>query len=165
MGVQIPTREGANLKAKGAGPCHARTCPPVDILKAIQRGAEPVRCGCRFGCTRWKCTLAPTGEHDWAVRVRRQCGLMSTYFAHLLVLPHSVAHTKRLPQQHAVNKNVPADAAASNLRFLTPQDTCTHTHARTQSTDWSMRPLKWSVTIQYDNGICTAPRRSKMRVL
>jgi len=25
------------------------------------------------------CTLAPPGEYDWTVRVRRQCGLMSNY--------------------------------------------------------------------------------------
>jgi len=36
-----------------AGRGHARTCPAVDILKATQQGAAPVRCGCRFGCARW----------------------------------------------------------------------------------------------------------------
>ena len=38
---------------KGAGPEHARTCPAVDILKATQQGAAPVKCGCRLGRTRW----------------------------------------------------------------------------------------------------------------
>ena len=28
-------------------------------------------------------TLAPPGEYDWAVHVRRRCGLMSNYFDHL----------------------------------------------------------------------------------
>ena len=31
------------------------------------------------------CTLAPPGEYDWTVRVRRRCGLMSNYFDHLLL--------------------------------------------------------------------------------
>jgi len=46
------------------GPGHAGTCPAVDILKATQQGAEPVRCGCRLGCTRWECTLAQPGEYE-----------------------------------------------------------------------------------------------------
>jgi len=29
------------------------------------------------------CTLAPHGEYDWAVHVRRRCGLISNYFDHL----------------------------------------------------------------------------------
>jgi len=48
-GVQIPTCEGAVLRAKGA----AQTCPAVDVFKATQWGAALVRCGCHFGCTRW----------------------------------------------------------------------------------------------------------------
>jgi len=38
-GVQIPTREGAVLRGKGAGPGHDRTY----ILKATQQGAATVR--------------------------------------------------------------------------------------------------------------------------
>jgi len=30
------------------------------------------------------CILAPPGEYDWAVGVRRRCGLMSNYFHHFL---------------------------------------------------------------------------------
>ena len=55
-GVQIPTCKEAISRAKRAGPGHAWTCPAVDILKATQQGAAPVRCGCRLGCTEW-------GEH------------------------------------------------------------------------------------------------------
>ena len=47
MGVQIPTREVAILRAQRAGP---RTCPGV---KVTRQGAEPVHCGCRLGRTRW----------------------------------------------------------------------------------------------------------------
>ena len=47
--VQIPTREWAILRAKGAGPGHVRTRPAVDILKATQQGAALVRCRCRLG--------------------------------------------------------------------------------------------------------------------
>jgi len=36
-----------------------------------------------MGCT---LAVAPHGEYDWTVRVRRQCGLMSNYFDHLLLL-------------------------------------------------------------------------------
>jgi len=39
--VQILTREWAILRAKGAGPGHAWTCPSVVILKVIQQAAEP----------------------------------------------------------------------------------------------------------------------------
>jgi len=31
------------------------------------------------------CTLAPPGEYDWTVRVRRRCGLMSNYVENLLM--------------------------------------------------------------------------------
>jgi len=34
----------------------------------------------------WVVTLAPPGEYDWTVRLRRRCGLMSNYFDHLLDL-------------------------------------------------------------------------------
>ena len=52
-GVQISTCEGEILRAKRGRP---RTRPnmSVDILKATQQGAEPVRCGCRLGCTGWE---------------------------------------------------------------------------------------------------------------
>jgi len=39
-----------------------------------------------FGFLYTGCTLAPPGECDWTVCVRRQCGLMSNYFDHLLLL-------------------------------------------------------------------------------
>jgi len=32
------------------------------------------------------CTLAPPGEYDWTVHVRRRCSLMSNYFDYLLLL-------------------------------------------------------------------------------
>jgi len=32
----------------------------------------------------WAHTLAPPGECDWTVRVRRRCGLMSNYLDHWL---------------------------------------------------------------------------------
>ena len=33
-----------------------------------------------------RCTLVPPGEYDRTVRVWRRCGLMSSYFDHLLTL-------------------------------------------------------------------------------
>jgi len=39
-----------------------------------------------FGFLCMRCTLAPPGEYDWTVHVRRRCGLMSNYFDHLLLL-------------------------------------------------------------------------------
>ena len=44
------------------------------------------------------CTLAPPGEYDCTVRVRRQCGLMSNYFGHLSLLSFIISITimKRL---------------------------------------------------------------------
>jgi len=51
---------------KGACPGDALTCPVVDILKAIQQGAEPVRYECRLeraidGGAHWR-NLANTTE-------------------------------------------------------------------------------------------------------
>jgi len=37
-------------------------------------------------CIRYGCTLAPPGEHNWTVRMHKQCGLMSNDFDHLLKL-------------------------------------------------------------------------------
>jgi len=34
----------------------------------------------------WEGTLAPPGEYDWTVCLRRRCGLMSNYFDHKLVI-------------------------------------------------------------------------------
>jgi len=39
-----------------------------------------------FGFLYMGCTLAPPGEYDLTVRVRRRCGLMSNYFDHLFYL-------------------------------------------------------------------------------
>ena len=33
----------------------------------------------------WEGTLAPPGEYNWTVHLRRRCGLMSNYFDHLLL--------------------------------------------------------------------------------
>ena len=37
-------------------------------------------------CITWGCTLAPPGEYDRTVQLRRRCGFMSNYFDHLLLL-------------------------------------------------------------------------------
>jgi len=66
--VQILIRAGAILRAKNTGSGHARTCPVVDIVKATQQGAGPVRCGCRLGCTRWG-HIGIT----WRIRLNRLC--------------------------------------------------------------------------------------------
>ena len=41
----------------------------------------------------WEGTLAPPGEYNWTIRLRRWCGLMSNYFDHLLLLLDRIAHT------------------------------------------------------------------------
>jgi len=35
-----------------------------------------------FGFLYMRRTLAPPGEYDWTVGMRRRCGLMSNYFDH-----------------------------------------------------------------------------------
>jgi len=77
-------REYRSLPAEGQfwGQKGAQTCPAVDMLKATQQGTAPVRCECRLGCTRRRCTLAQSGEYDWTVRVRRRYGLLSNYSDH-----------------------------------------------------------------------------------
>jgi len=53
-----------------------------------QKWAEPVEMP--FGLWTWlgprNHVLAPPGEHEWTVHVRRRCGLRSNYFDHLLSL-------------------------------------------------------------------------------
>jgi len=60
-----PPYEGTILSGKRSGAGHAQTCPVVDILKATQQEAEPVRRGCLLVCTRcganWR-SLANTIE-------------------------------------------------------------------------------------------------------
>ena len=58
MGVQIPTRERAILRVKGAGSGHARTCPAVDILK--QSDSEEGRTGT---------VRMPTGVYQMGVHI------------------------------------------------------------------------------------------------
>jgi len=36
-------------------------------------------------CIRWMRTMAPPGEYDWTVHLRRRFGLLSNYFDHLLL--------------------------------------------------------------------------------
>ena len=83
--VQIPTRAGAILIVKKAGPGHDRTCSAVDILKATRQGAAPGRCGCRLGCTRcgayWR-HLTNTIEPFVYGSVVALCQII--YFDHLL---------------------------------------------------------------------------------
>ena len=77
-----------NFRGKMGWPRTCSNIPVVDILKATQQGAEPVRCGRRLECTRF----APPGECDWTVRVRRRCGLTSNYFDHLFRLCSAYRH-------------------------------------------------------------------------
>jgi len=53
---------------------------------------------CWLGCARGGCTLAPPGEYEWAVHMRRRCGLVSNYFDHLLLLGFT---DKRSDSRHA----------------------------------------------------------------
>jgi len=54
------------------GRCPNMSAVDISLLKTTQQGIEPVRCVCWRGCI-W---LAPPGQYDWIVRVRRRCGLM-----------------------------------------------------------------------------------------
>jgi len=66
-----------NICAKN---CRNRTVY-VKIIASCKGGDvfEFLRHGVYMGCT-----LAPPGEYDWTVHVRRRFGLMSNYFDHLL---------------------------------------------------------------------------------
>ena len=97
--AQIPTREGAilsHLRAKRGRP---RTFPDMSCGRYTQSDSAGGSTGTvriPIGCTRLGCTLAPPGECDGTVRVRRRCGLMSNYFDHLLLLllarPHRTTY-------------------------------------------------------------------------
>jgi len=39
-----------------------------------------------FWISIYGCTLAPSGEYHWTLRVRQRCGLMSNYYDHLFVI-------------------------------------------------------------------------------
>jgi len=58
-GVQVSTREGANLRSKSDWP---RTCPD-NILKATQQGVEMVQSDANWGIADGF-TLAQPGEYD-----------------------------------------------------------------------------------------------------
>jgi len=49
-GILISTHKGELLRAKRGQPRTCRTCPAVDIFKATEQEAQPVRCRCRLGC-------------------------------------------------------------------------------------------------------------------
>jgi len=64
-----------------------RMGPKNYVLDGVQG-----RChGNHFCLSIYGCTLAPPGEYDWTVRVRRRCGLMSNYFDQLLIFEDSFA--------------------------------------------------------------------------
>ena len=52
-GSKYPYVKGQFYGGRVAGPGHTRAWPAVGILKAIQQGAAPVRCGYRLGRTSW----------------------------------------------------------------------------------------------------------------
>ena len=94
--VQIPMERG-NFEGKGMPP----TCPrhsDVICLKWLNRPIWVVDSGRPkeaqvqsyspggANVPSWKNTLAPPGEYDWTVRLRRRCCLMSNYFDYLLFL-------------------------------------------------------------------------------
>jgi len=80
MGAQIPTREGAILRAKGNRP---GTCPAVDILKATQQRQQ------RYGADASRVYILHQVHIGAALRMllNRLCGgdsIMSNYFDHFL---------------------------------------------------------------------------------
>jgi len=70
LGPDFPC-EGAILRVKGAPIVKYRDSLPYrELLKTAALIEMP------FGiCVIWGCTLAPPDEYDWAVYVRRRCGL------------------------------------------------------------------------------------------
>jgi len=48
-------------------------------------------------CIRRGCTLAPLGEYDRIVRIRRRCGLMSNYFDHSITLVPELSPLESFP--------------------------------------------------------------------
>ena len=40
----------------------------------------------RIRCIRWRCILVLPVEYHWTIHMRRRCGLLSSYFGHLLLL-------------------------------------------------------------------------------
>ena len=65
---------------------------------AQQKLAEPVEMP--FWLWTWlgprNHVLAPPGEHEWTIHVRRRCGLRSSYFDHLLLLSLNVTYVDLL---------------------------------------------------------------------
>ena len=75
--------KGTILSGKRSGAGHAQICTVVDILKATQQEAEPVRCGCLLGCTRcgadWR-SLANTIEPSTSVADESLCQITLTTY-------------------------------------------------------------------------------------
>jgi len=63
----------------------ARMGPKNHVLDEGPQVLRDVAMATVFVFLYMECTLAPPGEYDWTVRVRRRCGLMSNYFDHLLL--------------------------------------------------------------------------------
>jgi len=87
-GVKIPCVKGHFL---GEGHAQWHSALAIGCAKMAEAIEMPFGLWTRVG--RWKhvlhevgCTLATTGEYDWAVYVLRWCGLMSSYFDHWLYM-------------------------------------------------------------------------------
>jgi len=81
-GSRSPPHEKGQFWGKGLSIVKYRDFPPWAVQKRLNRSI------CRLGCgLGWAMgTLAPTGEYNWTVRLRRRYGLMSNYFDHLFLI-------------------------------------------------------------------------------
>jgi len=90
-GVQIPMWSGNSEATRG----WQRTCSDMAGGQYTQSnwagGQHRYLHRCWLMRTRFGCKLAPPGEYDWTVHVRRRCSLMSNYYDYLLI--SSFRHT------------------------------------------------------------------------
>jgi len=72
-----------NYALHGVQPRTCCICPTVNILKATQQGAEPVRRGRCLECTRWRCALvSQIQQKRYTVHFTLPCWDISAYSYH-----------------------------------------------------------------------------------
>ena len=95
---------------------------PVSPAKRMNRSRCHSRIDSRLvwtygNCNRWECTLALSGEYDWTTRVRRRCGLVSSYSEHLLVNILTKKRCNRISERRRVGRFLSTVIRVNNIEF------------------------------------------------
>jgi len=92
---------------------------PVSPAKRMNRSRCHSRIDSRLvwtygNCNRWECTLALSG---WTIRVRRRCGLVSSYSEHLLVNFLTKKRCNHISERRRVGRFLSTVIRVNNIEF------------------------------------------------